>query len=46
MYGALTTRDLFLVTGCAMAGAIFLAAGNFVADMARALVDPRLTHGS
>jgi peptide/nickel transport system permease protein len=46
MYGALLGRDLFLVTGCAMAGAIFLAAGNFAADMARALVDPRLTHGS
>ena len=42
MYDALVARDLFLVAGCALAGAMFIAAGNFLADVLRALVDPRV----
>jgi len=42
MYDALVGRDLFLVAGCALLGAIFLAIGNLMADLARALVDPRV----
>ena len=42
MYDALTSRDLFLVAGCALAGAMILAAGNFVADLIRAALDPRV----
>ena len=41
-YDALVHRDLFLVAGCALAGAILIAAGNFAADAARALADPRV----
>jgi len=41
MYGALAGRDVFLVAGCALVGAVVLAAGNLVADIVRALVDPR-----
>ncbi len=41
-YDALVSRDLFLVAGCALAGAVFLAAGNLVADVCRAWVDPRV----
>jgi peptide/nickel transport system permease protein len=41
MLDALRTRDVFLVAGCAGAGAIFLAAGTLVSDLARAMVDPR-----
>ena len=33
--------DMDLVAGCALAGAVFLAVGNVVADLLRALVDPR-----
>jgi peptide/nickel transport system permease protein len=42
MYDALVSRDLYLVVGCAFAGAAMLAVGNFAADVTRALVDPRL----
>jgi peptide/nickel transport system permease protein len=42
MYEALVSRDLYLAVGCAFAGAAMLAAGNLAADVARALVDPRL----
>lgn len=42
MYDALTSRDLFLVAGCALVGAMFLAAGNLAADLMRAWVDPRV----
>jgi peptide/nickel transport system permease protein len=42
MYDALVARDLYLVAGCAFAGAVMLAAGNFAADVARAIVDPRV----
>jgi ABC-type dipeptide/oligopeptide/nickel transport system permease component len=39
---ALVARDVLLVTGCALFGAICLAAGNLAADVARAIVDPRV----
>jgi ABC-type dipeptide/oligopeptide/nickel transport system permease component len=42
MYGALVGRDLYLVAGCAMVGAICIAAGNLFADIVRACVDPRV----
>jgi len=41
MYDALVGRDTLLVVGCAMVGAAFLVAGNLVADVLRALADPR-----
>lgn len=41
-YDALTHRDLFLAAGCALFGAICLAVGNLLADVARAIVDPRV----
>jgi peptide/nickel transport system permease protein len=41
MLQALRTRDVFLVAGCAGAGALFLAAGTLVSDLALAAVDPR-----
>ncbi len=42
MYRALAGRDIYLVAGCAAAGAVFLAAGILLSDVALALVDPRL----
>ncbi len=42
-YDALIARDLYLLAGCALAGATFIAVGNIVADLLRALVDPRVT---
>ncbi len=41
MYDALRGRDVFLVSGCALAGAVCLTAGNVIADLLRAIVDPR-----
>jgi peptide/nickel transport system permease protein len=41
MLDALRTRDVYLVAGCAGAGAVFLAAGTLLSDLALALVDPR-----
>ena len=41
MYDALRARDLYLVAGCAAAGAFFLAVGTFLADVLLALADPR-----
>jgi peptide/nickel transport system permease protein len=41
MLQALRTRDVYLVAGCAGAGALFLAAGTLVSDLALACVDPR-----
>jgi ABC-type dipeptide/oligopeptide/nickel transport system permease component len=41
MYDALRGRDIDLVAGCALAGAVFLAVGNVGADLLRAIVDPR-----
>lgn len=42
MYQALQARDLYLAAGCAAAGALGLALGIFLADVAAALLDPRL----
>ena len=41
MLGALRTRDIYLVAGCAGAGALFLAFGTLFSDVALAFVDPR-----
>jgi len=41
MLGALRTRDVYLVAGCAGAGALFLALGTLCSDVALAFVDPR-----
>ena len=41
MLDALRARDVYLVAGCAAAGALFLAVGSIVSDAALALVDPR-----
>lgn len=46
MLVALTSRDLYLVAGCAMAGAAMLAAGNLLADLLRAALDPRVVRPS
>lgn len=45
MFDALKARDLFLVAGCAATGAVFLAAGTFVADLLLAYTDPRVRSG-
>ena len=42
MLEALRARDLYLVAGCAGAGAVFIAAGSLLSDAALALVDPRV----
>ena len=42
MYDALRARDVYLVAGCAAAGATFIAAGTLLSDLALAFVDPRL----
>jgi peptide/nickel transport system permease protein len=41
MLDALRARDVYLVAGCAASGAMFLALGTFVSDLALAAVDPR-----
>jgi peptide/nickel transport system permease protein len=41
MLDALRARDIYLVAGCAGAGALFLACGTLLSDVALALVDPR-----
>ena len=41
-YDALVGRDRFLVAGCALAGAVFIALGNLAADLMRGIVDPRV----
>jgi peptide/nickel transport system permease protein len=46
MYDALRSRDLYLVAGCAAAGAAFLALGTFLSDLALAWADPRLRGGA
>jgi ABC-type dipeptide/oligopeptide/nickel transport system permease component len=43
MYEALIARDAYLVAGCAAAGAIALAVGILISDVALAAVDPRST---
>ena len=42
MLEALRARDLYLVAGCAGAGAVFIAAGSLLSDAALVLVDPRV----
>lgn len=42
MLDALRARDVYLVAGCAATGALILAAGTLVADVASAAVDPRV----
>jgi peptide/nickel transport system permease protein len=42
MFDALRARDIYLVAGCAAAGALFLAAGSLISDLLLALVDPRV----
>ena len=42
MLDALRARDMYLVAGCAAAGAAFLAAGTFLSDAAVAFADPRV----
>jgi peptide/nickel transport system permease protein len=46
MLGALRTRDVYLVAGCAGAGALFLAVGTLASDVALALVDPRASEAA
>jgi len=41
---ALASRDVYLVAGCALAGATLVAIGNLLADLLRAAVDPRVGH--
>lgn len=41
MLDALRARDIYLVTGCAGTGALFLACGTLVSDLALGVVDPR-----
>ena len=42
MFDALKARDLFLVAGCAAAGAVFLAVGTLITDLLLAWTDPRV----
>ena len=46
MLQALRARDIYLVAGCAGAGALFLALGTLASDVALALVDPRASAGA
>jgi peptide/nickel transport system permease protein len=46
MYDGLRARDLFLVAGCAAAGAFCLAMGTLLSDVLRAVADPRTRAGS
>lgn len=46
MYDALVARDLPLIAGCALCGAVLIALGNAVADVMRAVVDPRARSAS
>jgi peptide/nickel transport system permease protein len=41
MLQALRARDIYLIAGCAGAGALFLALGTMLSDVALAVVDPR-----
>ena len=45
MFDALRARDLYLIAGCAAAGALFLAVGTFIADTLLAIADPRARRG-
>ena len=46
MYEGLRARDIYLVTGCAAMGALFLAFGSFVGDVLLAATDPRVREAS
>ena len=45
MFEALRARDIYLVSGCAAAGALFLALGSLISDLLLAAADPRLREG-
>jgi peptide/nickel transport system permease protein len=45
MYEALRARDIYLVAGCAAAGALFLALGSLVSDLLLSAADPRVRDG-
>jgi len=42
MFGALMSRDVQLVAGCAVVGSLFLACGNLLSDLGLAAAGPRL----
>jgi peptide/nickel transport system permease protein len=42
MFDALRARDIYLVAGCAAAGALFLALGSLISDLLLAAADPRV----
>jgi len=42
MFQALLSRDLYLVSGCAAVGSVFLAAGILASDLALIAIDPRV----
>lgn len=42
LFDAVAGRDLFLAAGCALVGAVLVAVSNLLADVARALIDPRV----
>jgi len=42
LFDAVAGRDLFLAAGCALVGAMLIALSNLLADVARAVVDPRV----
>lgn len=46
MYDALRGRDIYLVAGCAAAGAFFIALGTFASDVLLVAVDPRRREGA
>ncbi len=46
MYDGLRARDLYLVAGCAAAGAVFLAIGTLLSDLLLAGADPRARLGA
>jgi peptide/nickel transport system permease protein len=46
MYEALKARDIYLVAGCAAAGAGLLALGTLIGDLLLAAVDPRVREGA
>ncbi len=45
LYDALRARDVYLVAGCAAAGAVFLALGTLLSDVLLAASDPRARLG-
>ena len=42
MVDGLISRDVFLVAGCTLAGAMLVALGNLAADVLRVVTDPRI----